>query len=140
MTMANHDTGFGSRPYPSYQICLQECIAIAMAEGLEADAEIYANYPTPSEKEWDEWVQEVMDLRENLENPYNCMGRYELRLSKRGIKTVLGMVCDEYKVIASQVGLPLELLPDAIIYEKGRREALREALNPIRSRATGAAN
>jgi hypothetical protein len=115
MTMANHDKEFGSRPYPSYQICLQECIAIAIAEGLEADAEIYANYPTPSEKEWDECVHEVMDLQEDLENPYNCMGQYELRLSKRGIRTVLGIVSDEYKPIASKVGMPLELLPDAIM-------------------------
>jgi hypothetical protein len=123
MTMANDDKEFGSRPYPGYQSCLQECIAIAMAEGLATDAEIYANYPTPSEKEWSECVQELIDLGEDLENPYDCMARYELRLGKRGIKTVLGMVCDEYKASASRVGMPLEFLPDAIMWLDLTRKA-----------------
>jgi hypothetical protein len=115
MTMANHDKQLESIRHPSYQSCLQECIAIAMAEGLETDAKIYANYPTPSEEEWSECVQELIDLGEDLENPYDCMARYELRLGKRGIKTVLGMVSDEYEAIASKVGMPLEFLPDAIM-------------------------
>jgi hypothetical protein len=115
MTMANHDKEIGSRPYPSYQICLQECIAIAMAEGLETDAKIYANYPTPLEKEWDECVQEVMDLQEHLGNPYNCMGQYELRLSKRGIKPCLGWCAMNTRQLLPKVGMPLELLPDAIM-------------------------
>jgi hypothetical protein len=67
-----------------------ECIAIAKVEGLEEDAQIYATYPAPSEKEWNECVQAVLDLQEDPGDPFNCMGQYELRLGKRGIKTVSG--------------------------------------------------
>jgi hypothetical protein len=70
-----------------------------------------------------------MDLQEDLENPYDCMARYELRLGKRGIKTVLGMVpMKQGKCFQSRHALRARTGRDHAVggYEKGRREALSE--------------
>ena len=56
----------------------------------------------------------MVDGEEDHQNPYHCMGRYELRLVRQGIKTVLGSIIDEIKAVAVEIGLPPEHLADAI--------------------------
>ena len=120
-----------------YQTCLNACISNALAEGAEADAATYRSFPTPSDEEWAECLQEVADCPfEKLENPYHCMGRYEVRLDRRGIKTVLGMVADEFKASAIRVGLPFEHLPDAIMLSE-MLKAERGTPTPIRPLKVG---
>jgi len=97
-----------------YQSCLKACISNARVEGAEGDISIYEGYPAPSEAEWAECLQEVIDGGEDLQNPYHCMGRYELRLARRGIKTVLGAMVDELKAIATTAGVPSEHVADVI--------------------------
>ena len=109
-----------------YQKCLEACVSIALADGKNAYVAIYRSFPTPSEKEWAECLREVADYPlDDLENPYHCMGRYEMRLHKREIRTPLSIAVDEFKAIAIEVGLPLEHLPDAIMLSEIMKTARR---------------
>ena len=98
-----------------YPICLESCIAIARKDGRECDAALFAAYPSPSEAEWSQCLKEVADLGDSLEDPHHCMGRYELKLHKRGVRTVLGEGLTELRQVAINVGLPLEYLPNAML-------------------------
>jgi hypothetical protein len=97
-----------------YQSCLKSCISNARVAGAEGDISIYEGYPAPSEAEWAECLQEVIDNGEDPQNPYHCMGGYELRLARRGIKTVLGALVDELKAMATEAGVPQEHVADVI--------------------------
>jgi hypothetical protein len=57
----------------------------------------------------------VVDGDEDPRNPYDCMGTYELRLHRRGIKTVIGSMVDDLKTIATKVGVPSEHVADVVM-------------------------
>ena len=106
-----------------YPICLESCIAIARQDRRENDAALFAAYPSPSEEEWSQCLKEVTDLGDSLDNPHHCMGRYELKLHKRGVRTVLGELFTELREVAINVGLPLEYLTNAMLLaERARLE------------------
>ena len=98
----------------NYQTCLKLCISNTRKAGAEDDIAIYEGYPKPSDAEWAECLQEVVDCGDDLQNPCHCMGKYELRLSQLGIKTVLDSFIDKLKAIAIKVGVPSEHVADVI--------------------------
>lgn len=103
----------------TYGECVDVCIAIALDEQREDDAAIYRALPIPSDDEWYECLQDVAnEPSENLENPFHCMGVYEMRLVRRGIPTVLGKSTSKIQkgleAAAVKVGMPVEFLPDAL--------------------------
>lgn len=75
-----------------YLSCRKKCIEIALQEGHAGAAEIYMSLPIPSTHEWAECLQEVVDEpTESTQNPHHVIGRWELRLFKKGAPTVLQM-------------------------------------------------
>jgi len=97
-----------------YQACLEQCIFDALAVTAEGDAVMYRGYPVPSDAEWVECLQETHDDGEDLQNPYECLARYEFRLAKRGIKTVLGRFVEELRERATGAGVPPERFADVV--------------------------
>jgi hypothetical protein len=98
-----------------YQTCLKSCISNARAAGAESDIETYESYPPPSEAAWAQCLQEVIDGGEDIQNPYHCMGAYEVRLHRQGFNTVFGCMVDELKAIAIKVGVPSEHVADVVM-------------------------
>jgi hypothetical protein len=120
----------------SYQTCLNACIRIAIAKGHPETAAIYRDLPIPSDHEWQECLQEVAEEpSEDLANPHHCMGRYELRLYKRGVPTALSMtvkkVDDAIGEKALRAGMPPEFLADAktIFFESFPKASPRDKKN-----------
>ena len=80
-----------------YLSCLNKCIGIALQEGPAGAAEIYMSLPVPSTPEWAECLQEVLDEpSESTRNPHHVIGRWELRLFKKGVPTVLRMAAVKF--------------------------------------------
>lgn len=58
----------------------------------------------------------MIDVGDDLQNPHDCMGKYELRLDRLGLKTVLRKFVDELKAIAIEVGVPSEHVADVVTF------------------------
>jgi hypothetical protein len=68
-----------------FEYCRKSCIQAAKDAALDLDVGHYESYPVPSNSEWDDCLQEAEEINEDgIENAYDCMGRWELRLCKRG--------------------------------------------------------
>jgi len=94
-----------------YGTCLQQLICdLSRQDTPQAKEDIGTlfTYPIPSANEWADVLRTVAGNNEDTDDPWHCMGEYELRLSKRGMKTVLGTVCDQLRTIAEHVGVPEE--------------------------------
>jgi hypothetical protein len=97
-----------------YQTCLKSCIANARLAGATADIAMYQSYPQPIAKEWEACLKDVVSRGDDSNDPFACMASYELRLSKRGVRTVLGCLVDELKAAAQQTGIPHNYTADLI--------------------------
>ncbi len=112
-----------------YAECLASCIATLRADNdarAETDVAMLSCYPVPTRQEWAN-VLDATAKYENIEDPFACMGQYEIRLHQRGFQTVLDSVVAEYKAIAARVGLPEEFLADAIVLSDLINEPLTQA-------------
>lgn len=103
----------------TYQQCLEECVDNALLEGDEQAAALYRGQPLPTEKEWSECLHEVAEEpSEDLSNPFHVMARYELRLYKRGLSTVLGQHAFQFEgelhAAAIKAGIPAESAPQLV--------------------------
>ena len=103
----------------TYQQCLQSCIENVLLGGDVEAAALYRGMPLPTERVWSLCLQEVAEEpTEDLSNPFHVIARYELRLFKRGLPTVLGQhafqVKNELQAAAQKVGVPAEFIPNAV--------------------------
>lgn len=103
----------------TYQQCLQSCIESVLLGGDEEAAALYRGMPLPTEQVWSLCLQEVAEEpTEDLSNPFHVIARYELRLFKRGLPTVLGkqafQVKSELEAAAHKAGIPAEFVPSAV--------------------------
>ena len=100
----------------NYGKCLAKCIAVLKAEhseSAERDIARYISHPLPTKEEWRR-VEKVMATYEDVENPFDWMGQYEISLGRRGIATVLGDLVKQMISCAERAGIPHEYIPDAI--------------------------
>lgn len=82
-----------SLKHVDYGTCLDECIAVTLREGPEVATELYKCLPKPSPKQWAECVQEVAnEPSESINNSFHLIGRWEIRMHKKGIRTTLGLM------------------------------------------------
>lgn len=65
-------------PYADFAVCLADCIRHGMSE----QAPLYVQYPRPTEKEWAQCLKEVKEIGEDLNNPFECMARWEAMVSE----------------------------------------------------------
>lgn len=76
-----------------YGTCLYECIAVTLREGPAEATELYRCLPKPSSKQWAECVLEVAnEPSESITNPFHLIGRWEIRMQRKGIRTALGLI------------------------------------------------
>jgi hypothetical protein len=98
----------------NYATCVAECAVEERSRGCARYADLYESYPVPGPAEWAQCLLEVDLAGEDRKNPYHCMGAYELRLSRRGIETVLGCLAEDLRAIASRTGIPSRFFVDAV--------------------------
>jgi hypothetical protein len=96
-----------------FQDCITQCIEDASANLTYSHyVAVLESYPVPTEKEWRECVEEVQGAPgEDPENPWHCLGRYELRLSRLGFLTVLDFVAAEALAACKAAGWSQKELP-----------------------------
>lgn len=101
----------------SFFECREHCINDSLLD--KEFCEIYRALPIPSSKVWHECVQEVaIEPTEDINNPFHVMARYELRLNRMGVSTVLAielkrMMC-ELTQVASKLGIDEHRSEDVI--------------------------
>lgn len=90
----------------SFLECREHCINDSLLDN--EFCQIYRALPIPSSKVWLECIQEVaIEPTEDINNPFHIMGRYELRLHKMGIPTVLAIELKRMMCELTQVALKL---------------------------------
>jgi hypothetical protein len=115
-----------------FEQCRQQCIAKSQAEGCLEEVALFVTHPQPTDEEWAQCMREVIEAGEDINNPYHLMGRYELRLAKRGIKTGISLAAEDLKrelrEIALAAGIPGEFVESAChlrlflaAYDKGKK-------------------
>lgn len=62
-------------PYADFSLCLADCIR----RGTSEQAPLYVQYPRPTDKEWAQCLDEVKKRVEDINNPFDCMARWEAR-------------------------------------------------------------
>lgn len=95
----------------TFEDCIKSCIEDVSATERQY-VSLLLSYPAPTDAEWEECVQEVRDYPgEDPENPWHCLGRYELRLSRLGLLTMLDLVAAETLTACKAAGLSPKDLP-----------------------------
>jgi hypothetical protein len=63
-----------------------------------------------------QWADVLDHVKVNgdVEDPFDCMGRYELALRARGITTLLGKVVGEMQEAFRKAGVPEEYVSNAV--------------------------
>jgi hypothetical protein len=97
-----------------YQTCVQQCISILQVGGDETEAQIaaYQAFPIPSPAEWANVLKRTAS--EGGATPLSCMMAYEVLLNRRGFQTPDGLLVNNLREIALNIGTPPKHVPDMV--------------------------
>lgn len=116
----------------NFQDCITQCIECASASSRYSHlVPLLESYPVPTDKEWEECVQEVQGLPcEDAENPWRYLERYDLRLSGLGFVTVLDLVAAEALAACKAAGWSPKELP-ALLMSNPEKEILIDEIAKV---------
>ncbi len=80
----------------NFMTCRALCIARAIAEGRKDHAALYRKYPVPKPETWEACLSHLAHWNESKEDPFECMGRYEIHLRRSGRRTVLDEMAEHF--------------------------------------------
>src|SRR4051812_39716733 len=101
----------------NYDDCLEACVSTLRQDATpaaERDISIYLSYPIPCEREWTDILQAIAEGGGDAEDPFDCIGTYEIRLSKLGYPSPLADYVSKLQAAARDGGIPAEFVDDAV--------------------------
>jgi len=96
-----------------------------------ADVAMLLAYPVPSDVEWNDILRPTAEY-EDVHDAFACVGQYEIRLQKRGFKTLLGYVIGNLHQAANSIGVPDDRIPDVVTLLYLAKKSITTHLSPFK--------